>query len=308
MLSTQSRKQALSWLVSRLLSLLSHSELTRSPNIALPSSTLRYGHVPIMLDSRNDNVVPLSAGLEGFSLNSAHFTPGSAPNASQDEEAYDAPQTAHPFRSSFAPFGGPPFPLPSTQSTTLPPAPQSIDPRTFSFTAAHPPFLPSTSALPSGQDSYPTLPIPPARLRRNDSDYHSSYSRKEELRNSSAPYTRPHSFYQQPHISTSSLQDYAGPNVKSSAASFRSLDDGSWSYSAASTEKERARKRARGLRSLNGEEERYAWNAIRAQLVRIRSGVDDDEMTEETGWDEYGEKIIVDMEIIVFTPGTCKFL
>lgn len=306
---TQSRKQALSWLVSRFGFVHPPPELTIPLCIALPSSTLRYGHVPIVLDSTDDNVVPLSAGLQGFSLSSSNFAPGSAPSASDnDDEIYDAPQTAHPFRSSFTPLGGPPFPLPSTQPVSIPPAPNSIDPRTFAFTAAHPPFLSSTSALPSGQDSYPGLPIPPARLRRNDSDYSSSYSRKEGLRNVAAPYTRPHSFYQQPHLSTSSLQDYAGPSINSSAASFRSLDGESWSYSAASTEKERARKRARGLRSLNGEEEHYAWSAHRAQLIRIAAGDHEEEMTEETGWEENGEKMLVSMEIIVFTPGTCKLL
>jgi hypothetical protein len=261
---------------------------------ALPAPSLEVRTESARLDpSHDDNMAPLSAGLRDFNLRS-HDAVG---NTSTDSSIYDSPQTAHPFRSNFPHSDPPPLPVPTAELPAIPPFQRSIDPRTFSSPISAPP-----SNL-SMDEGCPSLPVPPARLRRGDSDFGPSSSR----RNASSPYARP-PFYQQPHLSASSLQDFAGQPLASSAASFRSLNDAMISppHTRVPTKKDIARKAALDSHPLNQTTEKYAWSFHKSQLVRLPEDAVDGEPIEETAWDENGEPVQMLMEKIVFEPGSCE--
>ncbi|GAA6063361.1 hypothetical protein JCM10212_004407 [Sporobolomyces blumeae] len=267
---------------------------------SLPISAHQYGH---------SLVAKMSDNLGGFTFDSTHEAKASNMTSFINDDMLESPQTAHPFRSSFGPLPGPTFALPTEP---LPPLPlRSIDPREFAqeYTGvAVPPLAPFE--LPP--DAIATLPTPPARftsrppsLNRSESDYSPQVGRRELVRNAAAPYPRRGSFYQQPHLSTSSLQDYAGSQVASSSASFRSLNERQPSQPTVQAhDRGDAKSKKRGLRALNRESERYAWNRNKGQLFRVPAKTSDGDLVEEVESDTDGEKRIVPMEIIVFPPGS----
>ncbi|GAA5958356.1 hypothetical protein JCM3765_004805 [Sporobolomyces pararoseus] len=259
--------------------------------IAQASSLLASLPAPTLYDStsfehQDDNLEPLSAGLRGFNLNSN----------SLGSEIYESPQTAHPFRSNFPTSTPPHLPAPTAVLPPLPSSQRSIDPRTTFSNPLRDPSLDYSYA-----NDFPSLPIPPARLRRSDLD---SISRREESRNASSPYARP-PIYQQTHLSTSSLQDFAGPSLASSSASFRSLNDSTRPLGRAPTQKEVEKKLIRDQLPKNEKLEIYAWSFHKSQLLRIGADSDRSESSEdkeETVWDEDGEVRVSPLERLEFPP------
>lgn len=229
-------------------------------------------------------------------------------------ESLDAPETAHPFRSNFPAFGPPrvAFDHNSFPKLPVPPIPASIDPRHFS--ASDP--APRPERARSRHDDH-VLPKPPARLlRRADSDYGAPAPSR---RVASSPYARPASVnygtLPQAHLSTSSLQDFAGP-AASSAASFRSLKVNPTSLSSSEEDKTTtveskplvARGRGPNPRRsmLNETSERYAWSFHKAQLYRLVDDAPRGETMREVGWSVTGEVVSLSMEEIVFPSGSCE--
>ena len=135
-------------------------------------------------------------------------------------------------------------------------------------------------------------------------------SRREETRNASSPYARP-PIYQQTHLSTSSLQDFAGPSLASSSASFRSLNEATHSFGRSPTQKEVEKKLVRDQLPKNEKLEVYAWSFHKSQLLRIgteSSGSKTLKDKEEMDWDEDGEVRMSPLERLDFPPQSCEFI